>query len=155
MTISKLYNQLLQRWSNRKIRLLLLGYCCLISQQAKSLEDPPPTFFQFSKAPLVFSIACLLGLDLIAATLSEGAACKFIHLGKRCQELLSVSIGAFLFTVVFTLLLSNIRNVEFPRVICAGLLGILVADFSSGFVHWLVNKLFDFYLNRKHYRKIN
>uniref|UniRef100_A0AC34PUX8 Lipid desaturase domain-containing protein n=1 Tax=Panagrolaimus sp. JU765 TaxID=591449 RepID=A0AC34PUX8_9BILA len=55
---------------------------------------------------------------------------------KRLQEVVCVIVGAGLLVSVLTLLILRFNISYLPSVIAAAILGILVADFASGFVHW-------------------
>jgi len=55
---------------------------------------------------------------------------------KRLQEVLSIIIASSLFAVVTAILFSKIHLVGLHRLVLAAGLGILAADFISGFVHW-------------------
>ncbi|KAI6226047.1 Lipid-desat domain-containing protein [Aphelenchoides besseyi] len=55
---------------------------------------------------------------------------------KRIQETVSITIAGILFVVVFGLLFFRLHSVSVFPVLFGAFLGILVADFASGVVHW-------------------
>jgi hypothetical protein len=55
---------------------------------------------------------------------------------KRLQELISVIVAGFLFVSVIGFLLYRFKVASLSLLILCALLGILVADFASGLVHW-------------------
>ena len=56
--------------------------------------------------------------------------------GKRRLEIMSVSISAVFNAIQVFLLCSNFRLSYTPAILVCGILGILLADFMSGLVHW-------------------
>ncbi|CAB1313882.1 unnamed protein product [Coregonus sp. 'balchen'] len=56
--------------------------------------------------------------------------------GKRLQEWISVVLCVSLFIINLSFLLLNLTMVHIYKIIFAVLMGIVMADFASGMVHW-------------------